>query len=231
MHKRQFTTLAAAIAALALTAGCDRDSRQTLSLGIPTTVHDSGLLDALLPEFENAFPEYRLRFVAAGSGELLALGRRGDLDVLLTHSPEAELAFVESGHGLQRRRVMENDFLIVGPVSDPAEIRGMGDAAAALSSIAEAGASFLSRGDDSGTHRKELELRAIAELANSGPGYREMGAGMGAALRAASELEAYTLADRATFLNLEETLDLADRFPVYPGILRRLYEQERSAYD
>ncbi len=208
MHKRQFTTLAAAIAALALIAGCERDSRQTLSLGIPTTVHDSGLLDALLPEFENAFPEYRLRFVAAGSGELLALGTRGDLDVLLTHSPAAELAFVEAGLGLERRRVMANDFLIVGPPSDPAAVHGMGDAAAALSRIAEAGTSFLSRGDDSGTHRKELELRATAELTSSGPGYREMGAGMGAALRAASELEAYTLTDRATYLNLEETLDL-----------------------
>ncbi|UCC73582.1 MAG: substrate-binding domain-containing protein [Gemmatimonadota bacterium] len=179
-----------------------------LTLGIPTTVQDSGLLDLLLPEFERAHPEFRVRFIAAGSGELLALGARGDLDVLLSHSPAAEIEFVEAGHGRSRQTVMENDFVIAGPPSDPAGIRPVHDAALALVHIAEAGTPFLSRGDDSGTHRKELDLRAEAGLSAGGAGYREAGQGMGAVLRAASDLGAYALCDRATFLNLSETLEL-----------------------
>jgi len=188
--------------------GCQSEDRRTLTLGIPTTVQDSGLLDALLPEFEAAYPDYRVRFIAAGSGELLALGRRGDVDVLLSHAPGAEVEFMESGHGAYRRLVMQNDFVIAGPPSDPAGVGGMLDAPEALARIAGAEASFLSRGDESGTHRKEMELRSALGPAASGPGYREMGEGMGSVLRAASELGAYTLCDRATFRNLEETLDL-----------------------
>ncbi len=192
----------------ALTVGCGRDERRTVNLGLPTTIQDSGLLDALLPEFERTHPELRLRYVAAGSGELLELGGRGDLDVLLAHSPAAERRFMEAGHGAERRTVMENDFVIAGPASDPAGVRGMKDAVSALARIAEQGALFLSRADDSGTHRKELELREISGLAAGGPGYREMGQGMGAVLRAGSDLGAYTLCDRATYTNLSATLDL-----------------------
>jgi tungstate transport system substrate-binding protein len=166
------------------------------------------LLDALMPEFGRVHPEYRVRFVAAGSGELLALGARGDLDVLLSHSPSAELAFVDAGYGTSRRQVMENDFVITGPHSDPAAVGPLDDAVVALARIASVGTLFLSRGDDSGTHRKELDLRAEAGLGVRGPGYREVGQGMGAVLRAASELGAYALCDRATFLNLSETLEL-----------------------
>lgn len=203
------TLLCLSFATVGLAAmGCREEGRRSLTLGIPTTVQDSGLLDELLPEFQRAHPEYRVRFIAAGSGELLSLGARGDLDVLLSHSPSAELEFVEAGHATSRRQVMENDFVIVGPPSDPAAVRPLDDAVAALEQIAAAGARFLSRGDDSGTHRKELELRAEADLGRGGPGYRELGQGMGAVLRAASELEAYALCDRATFLNLNETLDL-----------------------
>ncbi len=187
---------------------CGADRRRKLALGIPTTVQDSGLLDVLLPGFERAHPEYRVRYIAAGSGELLALGTRGDLDVLLSHSPSAERRFVEAGHGLSRQPVMENDFVIAGLPADPAGIRGLDDAALALARIAERRALFLSRGDGSGTHHKELELRAAMGLGAGGPGYREVGQGMGAVLRAASDLGAYTLSDRATFLNLSETLDL-----------------------
>jgi tungstate transport system substrate-binding protein len=157
--------------------GCQSDGRTTLTLGIPTTVEDSGLLDALLPVFESSHPEYRVRFVAGGSGELLALAARGDLDALLTES-------------------------------DPAGVRGLADAAVALARIAEAEAPFLSRGDDSGTHRKELELWAEAGLSPGGSGYREAGEGMAAVLRAASDLGSYALCDRATYMNLRETLDL-----------------------
>jgi tungstate transport system substrate-binding protein len=189
-------------------AGCGKDQRRPLTLGVPTTVQDSGLLDALLPEFRRAHPEYRVRFVAAGSGELMALGRRGDLDVLLSHSPAAELQFIDAGHGTSRRQVMENDFVIVGPLSDPAAVGPLDDAVVALARLAAAGTPFLSRGDDSGTHRKELELWAAASIGVGGPGYREVGQGMGAVLRATSELGGYALCDRATFLNLRETLDL-----------------------
>jgi tungstate transport system substrate-binding protein len=103
-----------------------------LVLGIPTTVEDSGLLDALLPEFQQAHPEYRIRYLSAGSGQLLMLGARGDLDVLLSHSPRAEADCMAAGHGVLRRRVMENDFVIVGPPAHPARVRGM---SAALSSL------------------------------------------------------------------------------------------------
>lgn len=193
----------------ALASGtCAEGPRRVLVFGIPTTVEDSGLLDALLPEFQRAYPEYRTRYLSAGSGQLLMLGARGDLDVLLSHSPRAEAEFMAAGHGVLRRRVMENDFVIVGPPADPARVRGMNDAAGALTRIAAAGAPFLSRGDDSGTHRRELELRSGAGLAAGGRGYRELGQGMGEVLRAASDLGAYTLCDRGTYLNLRENLEL-----------------------
>lgn len=187
---------------------CGGGGRATLTLGIPTTVEDSGLLEALLPRFESAHPGYHLRYVSAGSGELLALGARGDLDALIAHSPGAEARFMAAGHGLDRSRVMENDFLIVGPAGDPAAIGGMSDAAAALARIDSAGGLFLSRGDDSGTHRKELELRQAAGLGTGGANYKAAGDGMAAVLRAASDLGAYTLCDRGTYLHLRSTLDL-----------------------
>lgn len=188
--------------------GCAGEGRGALTLGIPTTVQDSGLLDDLLPRFEAAQPDYRLRYVAAGSGELLSLGARGDLDALLAHSPAAEERFMEGGYGASRRRVMQNDFVVVGPAADPAGVGGMSDAAAALVRVAHAGGTFLSRGDDSGTHRKELQLWAEAGRRPGGPGYREVGDGMAALLRAASGLGAYALCDRATYMNLRATLDL-----------------------
>lgn len=188
-----------------LVAGCQRQASQPIDVGVPTTLQDSGLIEVLIPEFTRTHPGWRVRFVAAGSGELLALGRRGDLDVLLAHAPAAELQFMEAGHGVERRVVMENDFVIVGPASDPAGIRGMTDAAAALGRVAGSDATFLSRGDESGTHQKELALR---ETDPRGSGYREMGQGMGAVLRAASDQAAYTLVDRATFSVMARTLDL-----------------------
>lgn len=206
LEHRAIIRWATASLALLLAVGCGEGDRRTLTLGIPTTVQDSGLLEALLPEFEQAYPRYRLRFVAAGSGELLALGARGDVDALLAHAPAAEERFMADGHGSLRRRVMENDFVIVGPAADPAGVHGMKDAAAALARIAAVGARFISRGDESGTHQKELSLREAGAAPAGGPGYREAGEGMGQVLRAASELGAYTLCDRATLTNLRETL-------------------------
>jgi tungstate transport system substrate-binding protein len=188
--------------------GCGSDGRTALTLGIPTTVEDSGLLDALLPVFESNHPQYRVKFLAGGSGELLALAARGDLDALLSHSPRAEERFMEEGRGLSRRLVMENDFVLVGPGSDPAGVRGLEDAGVALAHISETEAPFLSRGDDSGTHRKELELWAEVGLSPGWSGYREAGEGMAAVLRAASGLGSYALCDRATYMNLRVTIDL-----------------------
>jgi len=187
-------------------AGCRGPEGSTLTLGVGTTVHDSGLLDALLPRFQERRPDLRVRYLAAGSGELLALGVRGDVDVMISHSPAAEQEFMAAGHGDLRRRVMHDDFVIVGPSADPAGIRGMNDATAALTLIARTDALFLSRGDDSGTHRKELELWSLTSVDDRGSGYREQGEGIAAVLRAASELDAYTLSDRGTYLNLRETL-------------------------
>lgn len=204
LTRLSITLLLAGLAPVA----CGGDGRSTLTLGIPTTVEDSGLLEALLPRFESAYPLYHLRYVSAGSGQLLVLGARGDLDALIAHSPLAEAEFMAAGHGLDRSRVMENHFLIVGPAGDPAKVGGTSDAAAALARIDSAGALFLSRGDDSGTHRKELELREAAGLATDGPNYREVGDGMAAVLRAASDLGAYTLTDRGTYLHLRATLEL-----------------------
>ena len=198
------------MAALAVGLGvaCGGDGRSTLTVGVGTTVHDSGALDVLFPRFREAHADLRVRYLAAGSGELLALGERGDVDVMLSHSPTAEREFMAAGHGEIRRRVMHNDFVILGPADDPAGIRGMTDAPRALARLARAGATFLSRADDSGTHRKELELWSETGVTDRGPGYREQGEGMAAVLRAASELGAYTLADRGTYLNLSETLEL-----------------------
>jgi tungstate transport system substrate-binding protein len=196
------------LALILLVSACGGEEATTLTLGVGTTVQDSGLLDAVLPRFREAHPGLRVRYIAAGSGELLALGERGDVDVMISHSPAAEREFMAAGHGALRARVMHNDFVIVGPRSDPAAVRGMRDAAAAFARIAAANAPFLSRGDDSGTHRKELEVWSAAQVDSRGTGYREEGEGIAAVLRAASELGAYTIADRGTFLNLRETLDL-----------------------
>lgn len=190
-----------------LASACEK-GELSLNLGVSTSVHDSGLIEFLKAEFETAHPAYRLRALAAGSGELLELVARGDVDVIISHSPAAELELMERGGGVLRREVMWNDFVIVGPPSDPAGVRGMADATAALLRIGAADAPFASRADDSGTHRKELELWGDAPPSARGEGYREMGSGMAATLRAASELGGYALTDRGTFLSQRESIEL-----------------------
>lgn len=201
------SVFAFAAASFACLGGCEAKGPRPINFGVPTTVQDSGLLDSLKVEFEKANAGYRLRVVSGGSGELLELGARGDVDVLLSHSPAAEAEFMEAGHGLLRRPVMENDFVIVGPPHDPAGIRGLSDASAALARIAAVGAPFLSRADDSGTHRRELELWVAST--ERGAGYRELGQGMADVLTASSELQAYALCDRATYTSLREVLEPA----------------------
>lgn len=193
--------------ALAVAAGACRE--QTLTLATTTSTYDSRLLAQLLPPFEAA-NGVTVKVVAVGSGQAMALGKRGDADVLLVHDPPAEEAFMAQGYGALRQRVMENDFVIVGPPQDRAGIRGMENGAAAFARIAAAQVGFVSRGDESGTHSKEKALwqQALVEAAARGAWYRSAGQGMGATLTLADELGAYTLADRSTYLALRERLSL-----------------------
>jgi tungstate transport system substrate-binding protein len=170
-----------------------------LILATTTSTQDSGLLDNLLPLFEQE-ANVKVDVIAVGSGQALKLGEDGNADVLLVHSPASETKFMEAGHGTRREDVMYNDFVIVGPAADPAGIKGMTDAVAAFSQIAATPATFISRGDDSGTHSKEKSVWAKAAIEPAGDWYVAAGQGMGAVLNMASEQQAYTLSDRATYL-------------------------------
>src|SRR2546427_8142067 len=175
-------------------------SREVL-LATTTSTRDAGLLDSLIPVFERT-NGYRVKVIAVGSGQALEMGRRGDADVVLAHAPEAERVLVDSGYFVSRRLVMHNDFLIVGPAADPAHLGGMTDALAALRRLAEGRAPFVSRGDQSGTHKLEQKLWRLAGIRPPGAGgwYIEAGHGMGEALPKADEKRAYTITDRATYL-------------------------------
>lgn len=188
-------------------AGCD-DGRPELLVASTTSTEDSGLFDVLLPAFMEAHPEVAVKVMAVGTGQALELGRRRDADVLLVHAPAAESVFVAAGHGTARCEVMYNDFVIAGPRSDPAGLAGLTDAVEAFRRIAGAGAGFISRGDDSGTHLKELSIWELAGITPSGGWYMEVGQGMAESLRMAMERRAYTLTDRATFLSQRDALDL-----------------------
>ena len=177
-------------------------------LATTTSTRDAGLLDSLLPVFERQ-TRYRVKVIAVGSGQALAMGRRGDADVVLSHAPEAERTLVDSGYFVRRRLVMHNEFLVVGPAADPAGVRGLSDPVAAFQRIAGAHAAFVSRGDQSGTHQREQQLWKLA--AGSAPRdgwYVESGQGMGATLQLADEKRAYTLTDRATYLAWRDKLQL-----------------------
>lgn len=184
----------------------------TMRLAITTTLENSGLSKHLLQAFEDS-SGIRVEAVVVGTGQALTLGRRGDVDAVLVHYPEAELAFVAAGFALERRDVMYNDFIIAGPDDDPAGIRGLSDATETLRRIHKAKAPFVSRGDDSGTHRKELSLWALtdrnAEEFN-GSWYRQTGSGMGATLNVSAALDGYVLADRATWASFtnKQSLEL-----------------------
>ncbi len=188
-------------------AGCRGDAERSLRVGSTTSMYDTGLLDEIVPEFERRWPGVRVEVFAVGSGEALALGRRGDVDLVLVHSPAAERQFLEEGHGTDRRTFARNDFLLAGPVSDPAGVRGLG-AAAAFRRIAETGSRFVSRGDDSGTHVRERRIWEEAGLDPEGPWYEEVGQGMSASLLIAGERDAYVLTDRATLVTLSAGLPL-----------------------
>ncbi|MEK7777543.1 MAG: substrate-binding domain-containing protein [Chloroflexota bacterium] len=178
-------------------------------LATTTSTRDSGLLDVLLPRFQEA-TGYLVKPIAVGSGQAMALGERGEADVLLVHAPDSELKFMEAGHGLNRRLVMHNDFVIVGPAADPASIKGIASSAVeAMRKIAAARALFISRGDNSGTNQLELKVWNSVGIDPKGQAwYQESGQGMGATLGIAFDKDAYTISDRATYLATRKTLAL-----------------------
>ena len=179
-----------------------------IRLATTTSTCNSGLLDYLLPEFEKANGA-TIQVIAVGTGKALRMGRDGDVDVVMTHAPQAAAKFVSEGHGIQPRAIMYNDFVLVGPKNDPAGVKSADSIEAALTKIASHSALFISRGDDSGTHKKELGLWKSAHTKLPFEGYREVGQGMGKVLQISSELQAYTLTDRGTWLAYKSKVDLA----------------------
>jgi tungstate transport system substrate-binding protein len=195
----------AALAAALLAGGPPHAEEPFIIVQSTTSTQNSGLFDVLLPQFE-AQTGIEARVVAVGTGHALKNAENCDGDVLLVHARPDEVKFVEAGYGVERLNVMYNDFVIIGPPSDPAKVGGMRDAAAALAKIAAAKAPFASRGDDSGTHKKEQSLwqeAGVDVAAASGDWYRETGSGMGATLNTAVGMDAYALTDRGTWISFE----------------------------
>jgi len=209
MLRQAYRPLAALLlGAGALLWGLACGSEADLILATTTSTQDSGLLDVLVPAFE-VETGYHAKVIAVGSGQALAMGRRGDADVLLAHASSAEEEFVAEGYGVNRRLVMHNDFIVVGPADDPAHVKDAPDALAALRAIADAGASFISRGDDSGTHKLELSLWEDVAMDPTGESwYEQSGQGMGATLQIANQKNAYTISDRGTYLSQLDVLAL-----------------------
>jgi tungstate transport system substrate-binding protein len=181
---------------------------KTIILATTTSTQDSGLLDVLIPVFERN-TGYFVKTIAVGSGQAMAMGQKGEADVLLVHSPAAEEKFVSEGFGINRRLVMHNDFIIVGPPEDPAKIKGIKSSSEAFKKIASGNALFLSRGDNSGTHAKEKDIWKAAGIKPEGERwYQQTGLGMGQTLNVAAEKKGYTLTDRGTYLAMKKTLGL-----------------------
>ena len=211
------------ITIVGLLIGCSSTpSNPDMILATTTSTQDSGLLDVLIPIFEQQ-TGYNVKTVAVGTGAALTMGQKGEADVLLVHAPTSEIPLMEAGDCISRKLVMHNDFVIVGPSSDPAAIKGTSNAAEALSAIAKAQSIFVSRGDDSGTNKKELSLWGKTSISPSGQSwYQESGQGMGATLTITSEKKAYTLTDRATYLATKANLEL-DIFTEGDPLLLNIY--------
>lgn len=182
-------------------------SRSNLVLSSTTSLQDSGLLDTLVAEFEKSYP-YKVKTLALGTGEALAMGRRGEADVLLVHAPEAEAKFVADGFGIKRKSIAYNYFIIAGPKNDPARISAAGDSVKAFQRIASSKSPFISRGDQSGTNKREITIWQKAGVKPAGTWYIQSGQGMGETLQIAGEKQAYTLSDTATFLAMKSRLAL-----------------------
>ncbi len=202
MTSKAFLPLAALFGCLIFFAGltyAGDNPEKIVRLATTTSTDNSGLLNVLLPKFTQE-TGYQVHVIAVGTGKALRMGRDGDVDVVLVHARPAEDKFVAEGYGEKRYGVMYNDFVLVGPKDDPAGIRGVGTVTEALARIATSKSIFVSRGDDSGTHKKERSLWGKAEITPQGSWYREAGQGMGKVLQIAAEMDAYTLTDRGTWL-------------------------------
>ena len=203
--------LAAVAASVSLAAVTGAAQEKFITVASTTSTEQSGLFKHILPEFAKK-TGVQVRVVALGTGQALDVGRRGDADVVFVHDKPAEEKFVAEGSGVERKEVMYNDFVLIGPKSDPAKIAGGKDIVAALKQVKAAQAPFVSRGDKSGTHAAELRYWKDAGIdiaADKGPWYKETGSGMGPALNTASSMNAYILADRGTWLSFKNRGDLA----------------------
>ena len=202
--------LRVAVCLLGIATSVGAADDQFITLASTTSTQASGFFDYLLPIVKQKLG-FDVRVVAVGTGQALKLGEKGDADVLLVHDKAGEMKFVNAGFGVERREVMYNDFVLIGPVADPAGISVASDAVVALANIGKQRALFVSRADDSGTHRAELRLWDLTKVdyrSASGTWYKELGAGMGATLNTASAMNAYTLSDRATWLTFQNRGDL-----------------------
>ena len=216
--KKLVSVLLICAVAMMLMAGCggnkDAEEQQPVEpkgeiiLATTTSTQDSGLLDYLLPEFEKE-TGWTVKTVAVGTGKALQMGVDGEADVLLVHARASEDEFMENGDGVTRYDVMYNDFVLVGPAEDPAGVKACDNKVAdSMAAIANAQAEFISRGDDSGTHKKELSIWKAAGIEPAGDWYISAGAGMGDVQKMADEKQAYTITDRATYLSMKDTLGL-----------------------
>jgi len=205
MNKIRFMSLVLIWVFVLVACSSAKPENPELILATTTSTQDSGLLDELIPVFEEE-SGYSVKVIAVGTGKALTLGREGNADVLLVHAPASEKEFMEGGYGEERFLVMHNDFVLVGPEDDPADVKGLDDPAEAMKLIANTNAIWISRGDDSGTHKKEKAFWDQIGIVPEGEWFLESGQGMGATLQIASEKNAYTLTDRATYLFLKENL-------------------------
>src|SRR5215208_3348641 len=193
---------------LAVVPVAAQSARRTDIVSTTTSTQDSGLLDVLVPTFERQ-TGYSVKTISVGTGQAMALGERGEADVLLVHAPDSEKTWMAAGHGIDRRLVMYNDFIVVGPPGDPISLKGASSAVEAMQTIAANGALFVSRGDNSGTDQLEKKLWKDAGFDPKGQSwYQEAGQGMGQVLTIANEKEAYTITDRGTYLARKDNLDL-----------------------
>ncbi len=203
-----FTVLFLGLMMIWAPTGIAAPAEKNIILATTTSTQDSGLLDELVPIFEKK-TGYFVKTIAVGSGQAMAMGQKGEADVLLVHSPAAEKKFMDGGYGAGRRLVMHNDFVIIGPTNDPAKVKGSKKAVDAFKKIAGAQALFVSRGDNSGTHAKEIGIWKAANMKyEEQKWYQQTGLGMGQTLNVASEKRGYTLTDRGTYLALKKRVDL-----------------------
>ena len=190
---------------MAILSACTSSDRNVLRMATTTSTYDSGLLDEIIPDFEEKY-DARVDIIAVGTGQAIAIAERGDVDVILVHNRNMEERFISQGYGLELHPVMYNDYVLLGPKEDPARIQGVPLAASAMAMIADQRAGFASRGDDSGTHAREMALWEQAGFSVEQPGdwYKSLGQGMAETLRFADEQSAYTLSDRGTYQALRD---------------------------